>query len=218
MLELLTLIVSVGLADSVDPAMLVPAWYFAPGRRGARRVVGFASSVFAVNIVGGVAIALGPGRFLLGLVPHPGSRTTHTVELVVGVVLLMASVVLWRRRAEGPRASHEGLKHASPLVGATIALAELPTAVPYFVVIVAVTRSHVGTASTVALLALYQVLYLTPVWVIAVISRRASHTQSGMRGDRVHSVLVHYENRVIATILFVVGVVLLALATSAIGL
>ena len=150
--------------------------------------------------------------------PHPGSRATHTLELVVGVVLLIASVVLWRRRAERPRAGHERLKHASPLVGATIALAELPTAVPYFVVIVAVARSHVGAASTVALLAVYQVLYLAPVLVIAILSQRASHAQSGMRGDRVHSVLLQYENRLIATILFVVGVVLLALATSATGL
>jgi cytochrome c biogenesis protein CcdA len=216
MLALLTLIVSVGLADSVDPAMIVPALYFAPGRRGGRRVAGFAIGVFAANIVGGAAIALGPGRFVLDLVPHPGSRTTHALELAASAVLLMAAAFLWRRRSHQHHASHERLERASPLVGATIALAELPTAVPYFVVIVAVVRSHSTTASTIALLVGYQVLYLAPVLVIAILSQRASHAHGAIGGDRVRSLLARYENRLIATILFVVALVLLALGTSAI--
>ena len=142
MLAVLTLILSIGLADSIDPAMIIPALYFAASPRGARGVAGFACGVFVVNLVGGVAIALGPGRFLLDLVPHPGPPVTHALELVVGGLLLVAAVLVWRlpRQSDQPPGNHERLRHAAPLVGATVALAELPTAVPYFVIIAAVVR------------------------------------------------------------------------------
>ena len=127
MLALLTLIISVGLADSMDPAMILPALYFAAGPRG-RRAAGFACGVFVVNLVGGVAIALGPGRFLVDLVPHPGPRRHAALELACGAILLAAAVLLWRRQRspDQPRGSHERLQRASPLVGATVALLELP--------------------------------------------------------------------------------------------
>ena len=128
MFSLLTLIASVGLADSIDPAMIVPALYFAPGPGGGRRVAGFASGVFTVNVIGGVAIALGPGRFLLSLMPRLGSGTTRDLELVAGAVLLVAAVVVWLWRPHHRPAKRERSRHAL-LVGAAIALAELPTAV-----------------------------------------------------------------------------------------
>lgn len=213
MLALLTLIVSVGLADSVDPAMIVPAVYFARGPRGGSSAAGFAVGVFAVNLVGGVAIALGPGRFLVDLVPHPGQQTTHALEVVAGVVLLVASIVLWRRRSDPSRPSRRRLEHASLLVGATIALAELPTAVPYFVIIVGVIHSRMSTASTIALLGIYQLLYLAPVLVIAALSHRASRAH-GSIGGRVQDILERHESRIVATVLFAVAIVLLALALS----
>ena len=214
MLTLLTLIVSVGLADSIDPTMILPAVYFASRPDGDRSVAKFAGGVFTVNVIGGVAIVLGPGRFLLSLAPHLGSRTTHRLELAAGALLLVAAVVLWLRRPCPRPATHERSPHAAFLVGATIALAELPTALPYFVVIVAVIRAQGGIASTVALLSVYQVLYLTPVLAISVLSRHASRADGAARGERLRTLLVRYENRLVAAVLFFVGVVLLVLGQS----
>ena len=215
MLALLTLIASIGLADSIDPSMIVPALYFAARPGGGRRVAGFACGVFVVNVVGGVAIALGPGRFLLGLAPHPGPRVTHVLELVAGGALLVAAVLLWHRprHSDQPPADHERLRHAAPLVGGTVALLALPSAVPYFVIIAAVIRSHVGVTATIALLATYQLIYLAPVLVIAVLSQRAPRAHWTWRGNSIATLLARYENRLIATILFVAAIVLLALGT-----
>ena len=212
-LTLLTLIVSVGLADSVDPTMILPAVYFASRPDGGRSVATFAGGVFTVNVIGGVAIALGPGRFLLSLAPHLGSRTTHRLELVAGALLLVAAAAL-ALASPSPPGNARGSPHAAYLVGATIALAELPTAFPYFVVIVAVIRAQEGIASTVALLSAYQVLYLTPVLAISVLSRRASRADGAARGERLRSLLVRYENRLVAAVLFFVGVVLVVLGQS----
>jgi cytochrome c biogenesis protein CcdA len=214
MLTLLTLIVSVGLADSIDPTMILPAVYFASRPDSGWSVAKFAGGVFTVNVIGGVAIALGPGRFLLSLAPHLGSRTTHRLELAAGALLLVAAVVLWLWRPRPRPATHERSPHAAYLVGATIALAELPTALPYFVVTVAVIRAQEGIASTVALLSTYQVLYLTPVLAISVLSRHASRADGAAREGRLRSLLVRYENRFVAAVLFLVGVVLLVLGQS----
>jgi cytochrome c biogenesis protein CcdA len=216
MLSLLALIASVGLADSVDPAMIVPAVYFAPGPGGGRRVAGFASGVLTVNIIGGVAIALGPGRFLLNLLPNLGPSTTRDLELAAGGVLLVAAVMLWRRRPHHGPAKRRHSRHAAPLVGAGIALAELPTAFPYFVIIVGVIHAHVGVAATIALLSAYQALYLAPVLLIAILSGHASKSGGAGLGERVRTVLLVYENRLIATVLFVLAVVLLALGSPAV--
>ena len=215
MFSLLALIASVGLADSVDPAMIVPAVYFAPGPGGGRRVAGFASGVLTVNIIGGVAIALGPGRFLIRLMPDVGPSTTRDLELVAGAVLLVTAAVLWRRRPLHGPAKRRRSRRTAPLVGAGIALAELPTAFPYFVIIVGVIHAHVGVAATVALLSAYQVLYLAPVLLIAILSGRASQSDGGGLGERVRTVLLAYEHRLIATVLFVLAVVLLVLGSRA---
>lgn len=215
MFPLLTLIVSVGLADSLDPTMILPALYFAARPRGGRRAAGFACGVFIVNLVGGVAIALGPGRFLVDLLPHPGPRVTHALELACGAILLAAAVLLWRRQRspDQPRGGHERLQRASPLVGATVALLELPTAVPYFVIIAAVVRSDAGIASTVALLAVYQLIYLAPVLAIAALSERASRSHEAWRGESIRAFLARHQNRLLATILFVATLVLLGFGT-----
>jgi cytochrome c biogenesis protein CcdA len=218
MFALITLIVSVGLADSIDPAMIVPALHFASRPRPGRRIAGFAVGVFSVNVAGGLAIAVGPGRFLLRLAPHPGPRLTHGLELVGAGLLFVAAVALWRRRPRRDR-SHKHqrrLDRASPLVGATIALVELPTAVPYFLVITALNRSHTGIAATTGLLALYQLLYLAPVIAIAILSQRAFRSHGVWGGDRLRALLWRYESQVMAAISLVAGLVLVVLGRSAI--
>jgi cytochrome c biogenesis protein CcdA len=215
MLALISLIVSIGLADSIDPAMIVPALHFGSRPHGGRRVAGFALGVFTVNLVGGVAIALGPGRFLLQLSPHPGERTTHRLELAGAALLLAAAIVLVRRHPaeHGEGRLQRRLDRASPLVGGTIALVELPTAVPYFVIIAAVIRSHVGTPATIALLATYQLIYLAPVLAIAILSRRAFRFHGSWSGVRVRSFLTRYENRAIAAVLCALALILLVLGS-----
>jgi cytochrome c biogenesis protein CcdA len=94
---------------------------------------------------------------LLGLVPHPQGAVRHVIELVAGVVLLVLAVAVWlgRRglaRRELPGGSGGG---GSALVaGVSIAAVELPTAAPYFAVIVAIAASSATVPKEIALLAL----------------------------------------------------------------
>ena len=84
MLRLVGLVLSVGLADSLNPTTVTPGLYLATVPRPVVRVAQFTTGVFAVNLAGGLVLTLGPGRLLLGLIPHPHRTAKHVIELVAG--------------------------------------------------------------------------------------------------------------------------------------
>jgi cytochrome c biogenesis protein CcdA len=88
--------------------------------------------------------------------------------------MLVVSVVLWVRRQElGHHETHERRSgRRSPfLLGATISLVELPTAFPYFAVIVAVVGSGYNVLSQLLLILLYNVCFIVPLLAIAALLR-----------------------------------------------
>jgi cytochrome c biogenesis protein CcdA len=171
MLRLIGLAVSIGLADSLNPSTIAPGLYLAMGRRARAGVIQFTLGVFAVNLLGGAAIALGPGQALLALVPKPGPTTRYILETVAGVVMLIGAAVLWHRRRslsrrELPLPPSQG--RSAILLGLTIGVVELPTAIPYFAVIAAVVGSGLGPGRQLIALALYNVAFVLPLILIII--------------------------------------------------
>jgi cytochrome c biogenesis protein CcdA len=166
MVRLIGLVVSIGLADSMNPSTIAPGLYLAMGRGGRTGLIQFTLGVFAVNLVGGAAIALGPGEALLALVPKPDATARYIAETVAGLVMLVAAAVLWRRRKvlarrELPSPRSEGRSRI--LLGLTIGAVELPTAFPYFAVIAAVVGSGFDPLRQLILLALFNVAFVLPL-------------------------------------------------------
>jgi cytochrome c biogenesis protein CcdA len=166
MLRLIGLAVSIGLADSMNPSTIGPGLYLALGRQARLGLVQFTLTVFAVNLVGGAAIALGPGEAVLALVPKPGPTARYIAETVAGVVMLIAALALWRRRQtlarrELPSPKSEG--NSAIWLGLTISAVELPTAFPYFAVIAAVVGSGFHPLPQLVLLALYNLAFVLPL-------------------------------------------------------
>src|SRR5438045_9746585 len=98
MLRLIGLAVSIGLADSLNPTTIAPALYLATGERARTRVAECTLGVFVVYLLGGAAIALGPGQLILSLVPSPDADTRHVLEIIAGAAMLVVAVVLWLHR------------------------------------------------------------------------------------------------------------------------
>jgi cytochrome c biogenesis protein CcdA len=172
MLRLIGLALSIGLADSMNPSTIAPGLYLAMGERPRTGLVQFTLGVFAVNFVGGAAIALGPGEALLALVPKPSATTRYIAETVAGAVVLVAAVVLWNKRKslarrELPSPSPGG--RSALLLGITIGAVELPTAFPYYAVIAAVVGSGFGPIRQLILLALYNLAFVLPLLIIIAI-------------------------------------------------
>jgi cytochrome c biogenesis protein CcdA len=188
MLRLIGLVVSIGLADSVNPSTIAPGLYLAMGRKGRTGLIQFTLAVFAVNLVGGAAIALGPGQALLALVPKPSATTRYIVEIVAGVVMLVAAGVLWRRREslarrELPSPSAGG--RSAFLLGLTVSAVELPTAFPYFAVIAAVVGSGFGPVRQLILLGLYNVAFVLPlILMILTLTFAPGHAERILRTAR----------------------------------
>src|ERR1700759_1982119 len=146
MSRLLVLMISIGLADSINPSTIAPALYLATGERARTRVAEFTLAGFVVYLAGGTLIALGLGGLIRHSLPDIDVRHTirYTGELVAGVLLLAGAALVWHRRH---RMVARGLpvptprRRSSILLGAGITAVELPTAFPYFAAIAAVVGS-----------------------------------------------------------------------------
>jgi cytochrome c biogenesis protein CcdA len=165
----LALVIGIGLLDSANPATVVPALYLAAGPNGVKSVAGFLAGFSAANMALGVLIVLGPGEAVKRHLPHAGDHAKHVLELATGGFLLLVAAALWWQRH---RVSHHvaaGTKHLdrnSLLLGAGIAVVELPTAVPYFAAIAVIVGSGQRAAIEVLLLAVFNLCFLLPVIVL----------------------------------------------------
>jgi cytochrome c biogenesis protein CcdA len=170
--QLVILVVSIGLADSLNPGTIAPALFLATTARPRIQVAAFAAGVFAVNMVGGALIALGPGQLLLSVLPKPHPTAKHVIEAAAGAALLVAAGVVvaqrkrLRQRKLAPRATG---KRSGFILGAAITAVELPTALPYFAAIAAIVGSDAKVPSEILLLALFNLAFLAPVWAILVV-------------------------------------------------
>jgi len=172
MLRLIGIVVSIGLADSLNPTTIAPALYMASGKHAIGRVLEFTIGVFAVYLIGGLLIALGPGGLILDLVPRPSHSVRHAIEIIARVAILGGAAVLWRKRNElavRERNPANPEARSSAILGATITAVELPTAFPYFAAIATVVGSGASVPRQVMLLVLFNVCFVLPLLGIAVV-------------------------------------------------
>jgi cytochrome c biogenesis protein CcdA len=166
MLRLIGIVISIGLADSLNPSTIAPALYMATGERGRERVAEFTIAVFAVYFVGGAAIAVGAGQLIGPLLPHPRHHIANIVEVAVGIAMIAVAGMLWRHRRrlaqrEPPDFDPHG--RASWVLGASITALELPTAFPYFAVIAAIVGADLDVVRDLMLLLLFNLCFVLPL-------------------------------------------------------
>lgn len=181
MLALTLVVISIAIADSVNPSTVVPALWQAGAPRG-RGVASFTLGVFIVYLAAGVALAFGPGPALLHALRHVGGTVEHTVEAVGGVLALVLAVGVWRSRngAESTTRLRRCRTRTSAFAfGAGIMAVELPTAFMYFGAISAIVSAHPVPVVGLSLLIAYNALFVTPL--VAIIAVRLL---AGPRGDR----------------------------------
>jgi cytochrome c biogenesis protein CcdA len=214
----LAIVIGIGLVDAANPATFVPALYLAAGPNGVKSVAGFLAGFAATNLALGVVLALGPGDAIKRHVPHAGDHTKHVIELVAGGLLLLVAAALWWQRHRVAHHVAAGTKHLDRnalLLGAGIAVVEIPTAVPYFAAIAVVVGSGQPAATQVLLLAVFNLCFLLPVIALLVLRMLA--------GDRSRAWLLRMRGRIDAwlatlapALVALVGLVLVAVG--AVGL
>ena len=166
MLRLIGIVISIGLADSLNPTTIAPALYLATGENARNRVAEFTAGVFAVYFLGGAAIAVGAGQLIRPLLPHPRHHIADIVEIAVGAAMIAASAMLWRHRktlARRDPPDFDPSGRSSWVLGASITAVELPTAFPYFAAIAAIVGSGLGPVRDLVLLLLFNVCFVLPL-------------------------------------------------------
>ena len=189
MLGLTLLVLSIGVADSLNPATLAPALYLALGQDAKRRLAWFTSGVFGVYLLAGIGLTLGPARAF----PQPGRHTRYLLETGLGAGLLVFAAGLWlaRERVARHLARAEDRVSRSPLLlGAGITIIELPTAFPYFAAIAAIAASGRNALTEIGLLVLFNVCFVAPLAGILVL-----RSLTGERGTRSLEALRAWLNR-----------------------
>jgi cytochrome c biogenesis protein CcdA len=211
MLRLLILMISIGLADSLNPSTIAPALYLASGEHPRVNVAQFTAAVFVVYLAGGCLIALGPGALVRNLISdiHVEEEVRYTFQIVAGVLLITGAAMIWRRRG---RMVARGLPGANPkrksgaLLGATITAIELPTAFPYFAAIAAVVGSGLGVIRGFILLVVFNVCFIAPLLgILAVLVFGGDGTERLL--GRCRSYLARRWPHVLVALLAVVGIV-----------
>jgi mono/diheme cytochrome c family protein len=214
-LALLVLVVSVGLADSLNPSTIAPALYLAI-EGSARRVAAFAAGVFVVSTVGGIVLVAGPGHALVAAVPRPHGRTTHLIELGAGAIALAAAVVLWLTRERVARHLQRldrPTRRPAFLLGAGIMAVELPTALPYFAALAAIVGSGRPVPAQIALVLIFNGALVLPLVAIAVL--RAVTGAGGERiARRLRAQLMRNGATLAPAVVALAGVVLIAVGAA----
>jgi cytochrome c biogenesis protein CcdA len=219
MLRLIGVVISIGLADSLNPTTIAPALYLATGTHPRARVAEFTIAVFLVYLAGGALIALGPGQLVLSLVPKPDREDRYVLEIIAGVAMLIAAVMLWLHRErlsqrKLPDVQAQG--KSSAILGATIIAVELPTAFPYFAAIAAIVGSGLDPARQLILLVLFNMCFVLPLLAIV--------ATLWLAGDRSTRVLLRARNflqqrwpAVLAGLALLAGVFVVLLGVTGLG-
>jgi len=219
MFRLLGLVISIGLADSLNPSTIAPALYLAGGDRARRRVTQFTVGVFLVYFLGGALIALGPGQLVLSIVPKPDREDREVLEIVAGVAMLIAAGLLWRHRdrladRQLPEPNRAGT--SSALLGATITAVELPTAFPYFAAIAAIVGSGLGVLHQLVLLVLFNVCFVLPlIGIVLTLWLGGNHADRLLSAGR--DVLQRHWPVVLAGLALLAGVFVTVLGVTGLG-
>jgi cytochrome c biogenesis protein CcdA len=180
-LALILLVVSIGIADSVNPSTIAPALWLVTTPRGGR-LGSYALGVFAVYLAGGLVLVFGPGPALISVLHDIRGPVEHGVELAGGVLALGFACVLVRSRPSEPHSVHHKRRSYSRssafMLGAGIMLIELPTAFIYFGAITAILAAHPGAPVEASLVVAYNLMFVAPILAILIV-----HDFAGKRFD-----------------------------------
>jgi cytochrome c biogenesis protein CcdA len=211
---LVFVVLTVAAVDALNPSTALPALLYALGQNGRRDVSAFTCGVFTVSTVGGLVLVFGPGKALLGFVSHPRPHIVHLIELCIGALLLGVAVFLWvtRHRVRAQLSQERRRTGGSAFfVGAGIMATELPTALPYFGALIAITEGTHGIAAPLTLVLVYNVVFVAPLLAILVLVVAAG--ESGARiAARARTWLIRFAPVLLPPVVAALGIALIIAA------
>ncbi len=150
------------LVDSINPSAIVVTLLLlsTAGSRAHVQVPVYVGTIFTTYLLIGVLMVLGLGALLPSVSVYAGL----VIQTLIGLALLTYSLARSRRRDSAPAVARPsaGSYAALVLLGVTVTVMELPTALPYLGAIALISEAELSPRSWVPLLVVYNVIFVLP--------------------------------------------------------
>ncbi len=218
MVELLTVLTSIGLLDSASiiPLFIVTLVVLFAGPSPVLRSFALILGIFAVSFACGFLILLGLqsafdeiNAYAVRLWKAPETEEL-IFQILIGIILFAFGLRITRgrkKRAEKPVASSMTALQAL-LAGAGLTIVGLPGALPYFAAIDLTLRAELTLMQRILVLGYYNIVFVAPLAAIVVL-RLALGERSQSTLDEVKRFFDRWGQRVIVVLLMTLGVVLI---------
>lgn len=162
--NLLPALLPLALLDSLNPSALVVALWLLSQPRAAPRLLAYVTGILAAYLGLGIAMMLGftaARDTLAAVLDHP---VALTVQALLGAGLLAYAIFApsHAHQPREPRAPASGRLPAFVLLGMTVTIVELVTALPYFAAIALMVGADLSPAQWAPLLVGYNLVFVTP--------------------------------------------------------
>jgi cytochrome c biogenesis protein CcdA len=150
------------LVDSINPSAIVVTLLLlsTAGSRAHVQVPVYVGTFFTTYLLIGVLMVLGLGALL----PSVSEEAGFVIQALIGLVLLAYGLTGSRRPDSAPTAARPsaGSYAALVLLGVTVTVMELPTAVPYLGAIALISEAELSARAWVPLLVVYNIIFVLP--------------------------------------------------------
>ena len=174
MSALLPSLIAIAAIDSLNPSAIALQVYLLGTPKPIPRSIAFVIGIFSAYWTSGLLAVLGLDRLIQTVIVNSGfSLSTplfYIIQFLTGIILLIVGIVLRIPTQSEPAKAPKKLNLARTfLLGMSVTILELPTALPYFAAIEQIVRANLDLLSNMSILALYNLIFVLPPIALVVI-------------------------------------------------
>ena len=216
MSALLPSLMAIAALDSLNPSAIALQVYLLGTTKPIPRSLAFVIGIFLAYWTSGLLAVLGLNQFIQTVIANSGfSLSTpllYTIQLLIGIILLVVGTMLRIPAQTEPVKTPTKLTLARTfLLGMSVTVLELPTALPYFAAIEQIARANLDMLSIVSILALYNLIFVLPP-IALVVLYLLFHRQSFVLSllQRINRSIAIYSPHILRFVLLGLGIFLIA--------
>jgi cytochrome c biogenesis protein CcdA len=174
MSALLPSLIAIAALDSLNPSAIAMQVYLLGTINPILRSIAYITGIFFAYWTSGLLAVLGLNRLIQTVFVKSGfSLSTplfYKIQFLTGLMLLVVGITLRISPQPEPVKAPKKLNLAKTfLLGMSVTILELPTALPYFAAIEQLARANLDLLSTMSILALYNLIFVLPPIALVVI-------------------------------------------------
>lgn len=156
-------LLALAIVDSINPSAIVVTLYLLTRKRATPQAAVYIAAIFVTYFALGAAMMSGAAALLPSLTKLGDGRVGLIAEGIIGLAMLIYAFKAPPTAGAAPAAAPRQSTYAAlALLGVTVTIMELPTAVPYFGAIAVLTSAELTPAGWVPLLLIYNAIFVLP--------------------------------------------------------